>query len=92
MVKGRNKYLNLVFLSTFLFVTLFINFFHTETTIEENDNCPACHFQNFSLATNHIHFFSLIPPSILGIFRFFYTFNYHYIYIIEPASRSPPYV
>lgn len=90
MIKKYKKYFNLAFLFIFLFVSLFINFFHTEKTIAKNDNCPACHFQNSSLITSQINFFFLPPPSVSGLFKSFESFNYTYIFVIEPASRSPP--
>jgi hypothetical protein len=90
MFQGSRKYFTLSVLFAFLFLTLFINFFHTEKTLEENDNCPACHFQNSSLATCHINFFHLPPPSILGVLKFIKTLNYSFTYTIEPTSRSPP--
>lgn len=92
MVKGHKKYFNLAFLLTFLFIILFINFFHSENTLARNDNCPACHFQNSSLTTSQINFFHLPPPSVLGIFKSFESFSYTYIFIIDPSSRSPPQV
>jgi len=86
----RIKLFNLAFLFIFLLITLSINFFHTEKTTKGNDNCPACHFQNSSLNTGQINFFHLPPPSISGILKTFESFNYTYIFIIDPFSRSPP--
>jgi len=43
----------LIFLGVFagfLFVTLFVNFFHTEKGLQGDESCPACHFQTNSLA------------------------------------------
>jgi len=87
----RNKRLfNLAFLLVFFSITLFINFFHTEKTVARDDNCPACHFLNSTFATSQIHFFHLPPLSSLGIYKPFYFFNYTFLFIIEPTSRSPP--
>lgn len=92
--EGMNKkskiYFNLLFLSLFLSVTLFINFFHTERTIERNDNCPACQFQYSSLTTCQINFFCLPPLSFLSTLQPSASFNYTYFFSIDPASRSPP--
>jgi len=86
----RIKLFNLAFLFIFLLITVSINFFHTEKTTKGNDNCPACHFQNSSLNTGQINFFHLPPPSISGILRTFKSFNYTFIFTIDPSSRSPP--
>jgi len=86
----RIKLLNLAFLFIFLLITLFINFFHTEKTSASSNNCPACHFLNSTFTTSQINFFHLPPPSISGILKTFESFNYTYIFIIDPFSRSPP--
>lgn len=90
MIKGHKRNLIPAFLFIFLFVTLFINFFHTEKTLTESDNCPACNFQNSSLTTSQINFFHLPPPSIFSIFKLTESFNYEYILLVDPSSRSPP--
>lgn len=90
MNKKNKKYFNLLFLSLFLFITLFINFFHTEKTLERNDNCPACQFQHSSLTTSQINFFCLPPLSFLSTLQPLESFNYTYLFSIDPASRSPP--
>lgn len=90
MIKGYKKYFNLAFLITFLFVSLFINFFHTEKTLTQNDNCPACQFQNSSITTSQINFFYIPPPSILSINKSSESFNYTHFFFVDPTSRSPP--
>jgi len=90
MIKGYRRDLIPAFLFLFLFVTLFINFFHTEKTLCKNDTCPACNFQNSSLTTSQINFFHLPPPSILSLFKLTESFNYEYILLVDPSSRSPP--
>ena len=90
MFKKYRKYYNIIFLFTFLAVTLSINFLHTEKTLTENDNCPACNFLNSSFTTSQINFFHLPPPFISGILKSHYAFTYKYIITIDPSSRSPP--
>lgn len=90
MIKGHSKFSILASLFLFLFVSLFVNFFHIEKTLSPNENCPACHFQHSSLTTNQINFFHLPLPSILGILKFLESFNHTYILSINPTSRSPP--
>ena len=78
------------FLLTFMFLTLAINFFHTETSITDSSNCPACHFLASSLSTSAAILFVLPPLLLLGA-----------LFIVEPLrlcetefqyffSRSPP--
>jgi len=86
----KTKLFNLAFLLTFLLVTVFINFFHTEKTTRDNDNCPACHFLNSTFTTSQINFFHIPPPSISGILKTFESFNYAFVFTINPSSRSPP--
>ncbi|MBA7667412.1 hypothetical protein ES703_75500 [subsurface metagenome] len=86
----RIKLLNLAFLFIFLLITLFINFFHTEKATRDNDNCPACRFLHSTFTTSQINFFHLPPPSFSGILKTFESFNYTFIFTIDPSSRSPP--
>ena len=87
----RKHIIYLVALSLFLLPNLFIDFFHTETSIIERDlDCPACNFHNSSFATAQIDFF-ILPQ--LYFFDILKTFNFiinHPILIIHPSSRSPP--
>jgi len=85
-----NKHLNLIFLLFFLAVTLSINFLHADKGIAFNDDCPACHFLNSTFTTCQINFFHLPPPTIKGIVKASYSFNYKCIVFITPSSRSPP--
>ncbi len=90
MVKGPKQQLILIALFSFLFITLSINFFHTEKILTRNDNCPACQFQNSSLTTHQINFFHLTPPLLLGLLSPPESFNHAFILSIQPSSRSPP--
>lgn len=91
MINRENQTIfNIVFLAVFLFLSLFINFLHTEDTIQASNACPACHFQNSTLATSHINFFLLPKLSLLKILKTFEIFQYDYLICIEPNSRAPP--
>lgn len=90
MIKGQRKSFIPIYLFIFLSVTLFVNFSHTEKTLTDSDNCPACNFQNSSLTTNQINFFHLPPPSLLSLFKLTKSFNFEYILFVNPSSRSPP--
>ena len=90
-MKGkRKKLLNLVSLFIFLSVTLSINFFHTETTIEGRIKCPACSFLTSSIITSQINFFYLPPPTLSGILKTYFSFIHTSIITINPTSRAPP--
>ncbi len=86
----RKKVLNITFLAFFFAITLFINFLHTETTINKSDNCPACQFQTSALSTCQIAFFHLPPPPINGFVDSARIFEYICLFTVETSSRSPP--
>jgi hypothetical protein len=90
MINKQLKCLNLIFLFTFLVVTLFINFAHSEHSLTSQEDCPACHFLNSTFTTCQINFFHLPSPSITGVLNDFYFSNYTYIVSTSPSSRSPP--
>jgi hypothetical protein len=80
----------LLFLFSFLSITLFVNFFHTEPNFKDTDTCPACHFLKSSFTTSQIHFFHLPPPAANGLLEDDYFFTYIQNTFITPLSRSPP--
>jgi hypothetical protein len=87
----RSRFLTSLLLSSlFIFVTLFINFFHTETAFSESDNCPACHFQNSSITTGQIHIPFVPQPVFFGIQQTSEFFHYTFLTVIEANSRDPP--
>lgn len=51
----RKFYFFLFLLASITFVVLFAEFFHTETTLEESDDCPICLWQHNSLAIDKIY-------------------------------------
>ncbi|MBN1225047.1 MAG: hypothetical protein JXB23_17495 [Candidatus Aminicenantes bacterium] len=78
------------FLILFLLLTLFINFFHTEDSLQTNNLCPACHFQNSTLATSPIPFILLPQLSLLELMRIFDALSIDNLAFVEKTSRSPP--
>lgn len=82
----------MAFLLVFLLVNLFINFIHCEKKVRSSHFCPACQFQNSTLATNQINFFQLPQLALLDMLKSFESFPYNQIYFVHPASRSPPLV
>ena len=87
---NRKKVFHLFFLFLFFTITLFINFFHTESYFSDSDKCPACHFQNSVFSTSQINFFHLPPPTVTGILNAIYPIHITYIITTIPSSRSPP--
>jgi len=88
--QGRKKLLNLLFLSLFLSITLFVNFFHTEKTVKDNPFCPACHFQSSSFTTNTVNFFIPTQLFFLGNLKVFEYFNYRTFFCLDFSPRGPP--
>ena len=90
MIGQNRKIFNLVILIFFLLTISFANFFHTEKTLFDDDGCPACQLLKSTQATSQIQFFYLAEPALLEILQVFELFNYSYIFILNPTSRSPP--
>lgn len=88
---GKSKKIfNVSFLFIFLLITLFINFFHTETTLIGDDDCPACHFLNSTFNTNHINFFYLPQLAFIEMLKTVDISLCYQLFVIDPTSRSPP--
>jgi hypothetical protein len=83
---------SLIFLFLFLSVTLCVNFFHTESSIHPNHNCPACQFQNSTIATIQIESFHLPQLTLLEMLKTFDALSYNSLCFVNPTSRSPPQV
>jgi len=90
MTRKYRNHFNIAFLFIFLGLILSINFVHTEDTLQRSDSCPACQFQNSTLATAQIDFFCLPQLSVLEIIKVFKSFHIQQLVFITPSSRSPP--
>lgn len=91
-IRAKERYLNLGFILIFLFISLFIHCFHTEKTLTGKDNCPACNFQNSSLATGYIYFFYIPDLIFKDIIKPNKTSHLREVFISSALSRSPPFV
>jgi hypothetical protein len=89
-MKKKRLLLSLLFLSIFFSVTLFANFFHTERTVDDNDNCPACHFLNSTFLTTQIHLFHLPPLTSEGLVETFSLSSYVSSAVALFLTRAPP--
>lgn len=89
----RNKQrigLNLLILFLFLWVTLFIHFFHQESDFQGSTSCPACHFQNSTLTTAPGNVFTLPQLTQFDTLRSFEAGTVVQIVPAAPSSQSPP--
>lgn len=77
-------------LGLFLVLSLFGNFFHTETTIQERDDCPACHFQKCSLSTTAVHFTLPIVCTCAAIVFFGEIAVFQSDFVHRASPRGPP--
>ena len=90
MARSHRNEFNIAFLFVFLFLTLVINYFHTEVTLKRCENCPACQFLYSTMMTAQIHFFhlpQLLPLESLSIFQSSALCD---LFFIATSSRSPP--
>lgn len=61
-MKGKAwKAVDVAALCLFLSLTLLANYFHIETTPQEREDCPACHFQKCSLSISAVVFTPPVP-------------------------------
>jgi len=88
--RKHTKIAGFLSLALFLLLTLFINFLHTEDSLQASKSCPACHFQNSTLATNPTPFFLLPRLALLEMLKILDALCINSPAYIESASRSPP--
>ncbi|OQX52802.1 MAG: hypothetical protein B5M54_08095 [Candidatus Aminicenantes bacterium 4484_214] len=88
----RNKriYFHIIFLSLFLVTVLAVDYLHTEKTLQDTENCPACQFLRSSLTTNQINFFFLAPLIWTSYIYLRAEIEPTFFIVIAPSSRSPP--
>ncbi|HDT11693.1 MAG TPA: hypothetical protein ENN58_03020 [bacterium] len=90
MKEKQIQIFNISFLFILLSITFGINFFHTEHNAQNNPNCPACHFQNSTIAIHQINFFHLPQLNSLKIINIIENHQFFSIFLIAKSSRSPP--
>jgi hypothetical protein len=90
MMKDFKKPAYLAFLFFFFSTVLFVNFCHTEKTLAEDDNCPACSFMALALENGQIPH-SLLPPlDLLEILQICNIFEHKKPFLFDSISRAPP--
>lgn len=87
--RGRFS-VGLAVLFVVLAVTLLINFAHTERTLHSSSDCPACHFQNSSLATQVTPCLFLPRIAFIEVVEAAVSSEYRYLAAIDLSSRGPP--
>jgi hypothetical protein len=89
-MRNGKKTLYLTFLLGFFFISLCVNFAHTEKTVKNDFACPACHFLTSALTTGQINFFTLPRLLFLATFISLDLVFAREVFILSPLSRSPP--
>ncbi|MBN1938461.1 MAG: hypothetical protein JW843_02675 [Candidatus Aminicenantes bacterium] len=90
MPRRIRKPLQVGCLVVFAVLSLGINFLHTENSAAGQANCPACHFQAFSLSVGPALVFSLPLLIVLGAVVFEASLRLDESDIGLYFSRSPP--
>jgi hypothetical protein len=87
--RWKKQGLSLLGVLLFLFISS-ANFFHTEKTISEDGQCPACNLQK---SASFVEFITVFQPDIPEFSYQIYIGNDHrYIFIFKSltSSRDPP--
>jgi hypothetical protein len=91
MSRRRRGFLVILVFSSFLLTLLLVNFFHTEKGPRPSSSCPACNFQQTSLAASLapvLHLPQLFMLEILAPADFLPK---TFAFVIDLVSRSPPF-
>lgn len=87
----RKLYLFLFSLASITFVVLFAEFFHTETSLVESDDCPICLWQQNALAIDQIYVLILaINYVLIRQLVFIHARARHAWIIHQTQNRDPP--
>jgi hypothetical protein len=92
MIGRTRKVLNIAFLLMFLLVSSGICFFHTEKPGGHDPFCPACKFQNSTVATAHFELFQLPVMTVSETIRPLRPLVYRVGMRPRLAARAPPFV
>ena len=93
MSSKQMKRFTLVFLLSFLFLILFIDFLHTEQCFAAKSPCPACRYQSStptssqSFLSNCYHQPRLVVVEVLSMSD---SPHYRQSFYGDAASRAPP--
>lgn len=86
------KQITFLYLLVSIFIIfMFADFFHTETTFAEKDNCPICIFERNILAISQLYFLSVVILFV-SFFRIIIHHNIAQSFFIKYHFniRAPP--
>jgi len=86
----RNRIADIALLAVFCSLTLLVNFFHTEKTIEGGQACPACQFLSSSIATQVIQCLFVPQLEFVDVIEAFLVFRYEQLISVDRSPRGPP--
>ncbi len=75
-----------------IFLTSFINFFHTERIITKNKNCLACQFLKSFYLENEIEKIFIPQPTLISTLKPQNTPHYIVTHQVFEFSRAPPFI
>lgn len=92
-MNGRTRRIaDIAVLGVFICLTLLINFFHTERTLEHGPPCPACRLQSSSLATQVAHGVIVPRTDFVRTVVAFALVDYDFVVLPDLNPRGPPQV
>ena len=86
---GARRFFFLYMLFFFAFVA-FINFFHSDSILEKEPDCPACQFQQSNIALAFILFLFLIIFIFLRLLPGIVIIPVYFVALSPQRSRAPP--
>ena len=84
-----------ILLLVFLCIVASIDFFHTETALQVNENCPACHFHNSIPSLSHYDVCTTLQPPrrlVEETPAATESIQCFQVYLDQPSTRAPPQV
>ena len=90
MKKSGARKILLIHLLYFIVFVAFINFFHTDSILDCQDNCPACQFQRSNISLAFILFLFLITFNCLRLPVVVESIPIRFIPLFHKQSRAPP--
>lgn len=90
MSRKHKKIADVALLAVFFSLTLLVNFFHTEKTLEGRQACPACHFQHSSIATQVIPYLFVPRIDFIQLVKASFVVSYEHPFSIDLSPRGPP--
>jgi hypothetical protein len=86
----RNRIAGVALLAVFCSLTLLVNFFHEEKTIEGGQACPACQFLSSSIATQVAQCLFIPRLEFIDVIEPFLVSRDERIVSVDRSPRGPP--